>query len=436
MKPFTKQQVLSAVLEAKAALERERSESVKMMEMEQKLRESMPFLRQEYMRLLIRYGSSQNNIQQKWEFLGIDMKEEGFVVMVAEIDQFAQRTSMMRVNEVELIRFAVQNILEETISSHTKGIVFRENVDQFVAVFNPPENMEAEQLAEQCRENVSKYAHQTVSIGLGAPVGEAWKLSVSYGQAMAALAYNFYTGGDSVFRYTDERQSGSTLPHFSPEKEKELLYCLRSANPAKAEEQLEAIWEDWMQVASPPEPEIMKSLCNDLAHSMHRIFLEKVSNEEREVLESKLAEMTKKTASFVEMRHQMKEFCRLGCSYLQKRQHNDARDLVNQAIVFIEQNLHRNLTVSDCAKSVHLSPSYFANLFKKEVGLTLAQFIIGKLMDKAKEMLLEGMQVQDIALALGYEDRPYFSELFKRHTGMTPTEFRTSYMQNSDKHQK
>lgn len=45
--------------------------------------------------------------------------------------------------------------------------------------------------------------------------------------------------------------------------------------------------------------------------------------------------------------------------------------------------------------------------------MTLAQYIIGRRMDKAKELVLEGIQVQDIAISLGYEDRPYFTEQFK-----------------------
>jgi two-component system response regulator YesN len=54
------------------------------------------------------------------------------------------------------------------------------------------------------------------------------------------------------------------------------------------------------------------------------------------------------------------------------------------------------------------------------MGMTLAQYIISRRMEKAKERVLEGMQVQDIAISLGYEDRPYFTELFKKYTGMTP----------------
>lgn len=427
VKPFTKDQVLEAVLKAKTALERERNQAKQMQDMEQKLRESMPYLRQEYMRLLIRYGSPQNKLRQQWEFFNINMEDYAFAVLVAEIDFFQTRTAEMPVNEVELIRFAVHNILEETILSQTKGIVFRENLNQFVAVLNPPERVDSEQLAEMCRENVSRYTYQSVSIGVGETVREPWNLSESYGQAMAALAHTFYTGGNSVYKYTHEEHQSSALPRYSYEKEKELLYCLRSANVAKSEEQLEAIWDEWMKPAARPEPELVKSLCLELAHSMHRVFLEKVGEPELPELEKKLTEMNRNAYSFEEIRRQMKEYCRLGCSYLQKRQYSDARTLVEQAIDYIGRNLQQELSVSDCAKSVHLSPSYFSNLFKKEVGMTLAQYIISKRMEKAKEMLLEGMQVQDIAVALGYEDRPYFSELFKRHTGMTPTEFRTHY---------
>lgn len=431
VKPFTKAQVLEAVLKAKAALERERSQAEQMQSMEQKLRESLPYLRQEYMRLLIRYGSPQNKLRQQWEFFSINMEDEGFMVMVAEIDFFATRTVELPVNEVELIRFAVHNILEETFLSHTKGIVFRENLNQFVAVVNPSDGVDAEQLAEMCRENVTRYTYQTVSIGVGEAVKEPWRLSASYGQAMSALAHTFYTGGNSVYCYTKEENQKSAMPRYSYEKEKELLYCLRSANTDKAEDQLEAIWDEWTNVTTRPEPEMMRTLCQELAHSMHRVFIERVSESEVTELEMKLAEMNKNPSSFEEIRRQMKEYCRQGCSYLQKRHFSDARSLVDQAISYIEQNLQHNLSVGDCAKSVHLSPSYFSNLFKKEIGMTLAQYIIAKRMEKAKIMLLEGMQVQDIAISLGYEDRPYFSELFKRHSGMTPTEFRSNYLSKS-----
>ncbi|MBT2291326.1 response regulator [Paenibacillus albidus] len=426
VKPFTPDQVLASVLKAKEVLIRERCQAEYTRGMEQKLRESLPFLRQEYMRLLIRYGTQQQKQGQQWDFFGIEMESRDFYVLVAEMDFFAERTAELPVNEVELIRFAVQNILQETISGYTHGIVFRENVNQFVLVINPSKVMDAEQLAERCRENVCKYSYQSVSIGLGGEVKETAQLAVSYAQALSALAHTFLTGGNSVYRYEEGGHLDSAMPRYSYEKEKELLYCLRSANLPKAEEQLESIWGEWLASHVRPDPVMVRTLCLELAHSIHRVFTEKASDPEVQELEKKLADMNN-AASFEELRGRIRDFCRQGCNYLQIRQFSDARVLVERAITHINSHLHENLSVADCARAVHLSPSYFSNLFKKEVGMTLAQYIIGRRMEKAKELVLEGMQVQDIAVSLGYEDRPYFTELFKKYTGMTPTDFRSKY---------
>ncbi|WP_256716072.1 response regulator [Paenibacillus odorifer] len=426
VKPYTKVQVLESVLKAKEVLERERSQAEQMMGMEQKLRESLPYLRQEYMRLLIRYGTRQQHLSQQWDFYNIEMNNYNFCVMVAEVDFFVERTSELTVSEVELIRFAVQNILENTISEYTRGIVFRENVNQFVIVMNPLAEPNMEQLAEKCRENVHRYTYQTVSIGLGGEVEEVGQLSASYAQALSALANTFLNGGNSVYTYVEDAVVNAALPRYSYDKEKELLYCLRSANLPKAEEQLDHIWHDWITAPATPNPSIVKTLCLELAHSIHRIFSEKATDSEVKTLENKLADMSS-AVSFEDLSRQIREFCRLGSTYLQQRQCSDARMLVDRAITHINGNLQRNLSVADCAREVHLSPSYFSNLFKKETGMTLAQYIIGRRMDKAKELVLEGIQVQDIAISLGYEDRPYFTEQFKKYTGMTPTDFRAKY---------
>lgn len=425
LKPFSREQVLESVLKAKLEVERERGQAQRMINMEQKVRESLPYLRQEYMRLLIRYGPGQHSPRQQWDFLGIELDLAGFCVLIAEMDFFAERTGELPVGEAELIRFAVQNILEETVHQCVKGIVFRENVNQFVIVVNTPAKLDIEQLAECCRENVARHSRQTVSIGIGGQVEYSSSLSLSYAQALSALSYTFFTGGDSVYRFTENGHEGP-MPSYSHEKEKELLYCLRSANPSKAEEQLESIWSEWLSASRRPDPGIVKTRGLELAHSIFRVFTEKIPEEELQGLERRMAALGR-VSSFEEMQGQIREMCRQGCAVLQKRQFSDARALVERAVSHIESHLHHSLSVAECSRVVHLSPSYFSNLFKKEKGMTLAQYIIGRRMEKAKELVLEGMQVQDIAVSLGYEDRPYFTELFKKHTGLTPTEFRLKY---------
>ncbi|MNJ71398.1 HTH-type transcriptional regulator YesS [compost metagenome] len=86
-----------------------------------------------------------------------------------------------------------------------------------------------------------------------------------------------------------------------------------------------------------------------------------------------------------------------------------------------------NMSLEHVAKQINLSQGYFSNLFKKVLGISFQQFLMQEKMEKAKSMLIDGMQVQEVAMELGYEHRRYFSEVFKKYTDMTPSEFKIYY---------
>lgn len=434
VKPFTTQQIIDVVLRAKARIEAQRLEQTGRMALERKVRESLPYLRQEYFRLLVRHDELPERALEKWEFLGIDMGTRGFVAMAVQIDGLMNERSPLSVHEVELIRFAVQNIMEETIKKQAKGIVFREHLGYFVIVLNLEEGAEVLAIAEACMQNVNQYAKRDISIGVGSWVEEIGKIALSYEQAKTALSYQFYSGSGCIISYSDiERQSHMT-PHYSPDKETELLYCLRSGNREATERLLKSISEECLHYPAPPDPAVMTNLFYGLAFSMYRVIAEKADPWQRMWLDERLSAMKKDSyLSTSELIGDVLEFGLTGCEWLRKRQKNDVGQLIHQALNYVRGRLGSDLTVQECAGVVHLSPSYFSNLFKKETGMTFMQYVTSERMEKAKELLLEGMQVQDITFELGYRDRPYFSELFKKHTGVTPSEFRAKYESTASK---
>ncbi|WP_373231329.1 response regulator [Cohnella sp.] len=429
VKPFTPQKIIDVVLKAKKAIEEEMGETQRYSEMERKLRESLPYLRQEYFQLLLQFRTTPEQAAKRWDFLNIGLERERFVVMLTEIDQFREQTEALPVQEVELIRFTVQNILEESLRKHTRGFVFRDNTNRFVAIFNPPASTSAETISEQFRENVEKYSRYTVSVGLGEEVQAVHQISHSYSQSLAALSYNFYTGGNTVYSYRNMSPVHQTAPRYSPEKEKELFYFLRSGNMYKAYEVIDELFETTVTLPMPPAPEVVKGIYDELAFLINRVFSEKLTGEEMEGIKRHLL-YSKNLSShkLKELQGNIKELCRMGCELIQKRHVEDTNRVVEQVIEHIRRNVASNMTVNDYAKLVFLSGSYFANLFKKVTGMTVVQFVTTERMEQAKTMLVEGKQVQEIAQTLGYEDRPHFSELFKKHTSMTPSEFKQQYM--------
>jgi AraC-like DNA-binding protein len=77
------------------------------------------------------------------------------------------------------------------------------------------------------------------------------------------------------------------------------------------------------------------------------------------------------------------------------------------------------------AEQLHLSPNYLSDLLKKETGRNGTEHIQYHVIELAKDKLLSStVSVSEIAYDLGFEYPQYFSKLFKKNTGMTPAEFR------------
>jgi AraC family transcriptional regulator len=97
---------------------------------------------------------------------------------------------------------------------------------------------------------------------------------------------------------------------------------------------------------------------------------------------------------------------------------------INQLISFLNENFANKINVEDMAKQIHLSPSHFSRIFKKETGLSPTDFLINLRVQKAKHSLLnKGTNITETALDCGFSSSAYFTVCFKERTGLTPTDF-------------
>lgn len=101
---------------------------------------------------------------------------------------------------------------------------------------------------------------------------------------------------------------------------------------------------------------------------------------------------------------------------------------VTAALDYIYDNLHTRLTLSRLAEAAGLSETYFSRLFKREVGMTVPEYITAKRIEAASNMLrFTDYSVLDISEYLCFGTESYFIKLFKQHTGLTPRAYREKY---------
>lgn len=100
-------------------------------------------------------------------------------------------------------------------------------------------------------------------------------------------------------------------------------------------------------------------------------------------------------------------------------------ECLSQAILIMQTEYDKPLFSDEIAKRVHLSRSYFCQLFKKLTKQSFNHFLRDIRLAKARELLAKtSLSIQEIAEKTGYPDEKYFSHLFHIETGRTPSIYR------------
>jgi len=98
-----------------------------------------------------------------------------------------------------------------------------------------------------------------------------------------------------------------------------------------------------------------------------------------------------------------------------------------RVMAFVGEHIEQNFTVADLAGVACMSPAHFARSFKLTTGQCPHEFVSGRRLALAKQMLADPRQpISGIALSAGFSSQSNFSRAFRGATGMTPSGYRSS----------
>lgn len=108
---------------------------------------------------------------------------------------------------------------------------------------------------------------------------------------------------------------------------------------------------------------------------------------------------------------------------------------VIMAMDYIYYHLHEKLTGEIVAGEVGLSANYLAALFKKELNLSVSDYILSRRIEAARNMLrFSSFPYGEIAEILAFSSQSHFVQVFKKQVGCTPKEYRTiAYREESER---
>lgn len=98
---------------------------------------------------------------------------------------------------------------------------------------------------------------------------------------------------------------------------------------------------------------------------------------------------------------------------------------IDNAVKIIEEELGVHISVTELAKRVNMSRSYFSTCFKQIMNISVNDYFKKNRMELAKTLLKStDNSIARIASETGFSNEKYFSSVFKSYTGVTPSEFR------------
>ena len=140
-------------------------------------------------------------------------------------------------------------------------------------------------------------------------------------------------------------------------------------------------------------------------------------------------------AQKIEQCQSMADTTKLGAQILEdyvarvreSRENPDVSDSIRNSCEYIKAHLTEPIQVKKLAQQSGYAEYYFSHKFKKEMGVSVKEYILNEKINQAKVMLTSSDEsIQKIGDSLAFGSRSYFYTCFQKAEGMSPSEYRNT----------
>lgn len=251
------------------------------------------------------------------------------------------------------------------------------------------------------------------------------EIRFSYRSAQSALDYRFILGTGKSIYIDDVEPDNSVQLQFDEQEERSMLNAIKISSEEEITEIIDKLFKKIEELLLPFNKyriylmEIMTSLLKLI--QAYNLDIDEIFGENFNCYSY--------LDSFDSIHEVKKWFISKAIRvniFIKKERINSSMVLVEKAKQYVKENYNDyDISVEKLCSQLHVSPTYFSTIFKRETEMNFVNFLTTVRLEQAVKLLnTTDDKTYMIAEKVGYPEANYFSYVFKRKFGVSPSKYR------------
>ena len=358
-----------------------------------------------------------------------ELYRNGYVVILFEFSE-SKETETLSITE----RLAIQTYIERYFNCITPNAItfFCEINKNCIGIIKLEDEIDAvNKLYMRCEEVINELERTTpanVVCSVSQVFYDITQVHTAYEQTKEIISFRFFGDEKKVFVYDDILECGFS---YDVTKERRLINCVLCGEKDEALKIIDNIYclNEKKDITIGTLRILTFQLINSVTLAKERFRNSEINYRKLYKLflavnEAQTAEELKQiaVASMIDILSQKAGEIK-----------NDYSAKYQNIVKYIEENYaNQMLNVNMIAEVFDINRNWLSEVFKKKFGEGIADYIVKYRLEKAKELLKQGVMVHKVAEKVGFSSTVVFTRAFKKFEGITPGQYKAIMANNME----
>ncbi len=429
LKPVIKDELQKILVEIKEQIAQESQLRETIENLKVNSKERITLLKQRYIQSLLE-GAVQDfsgEEDEKFRLFCPGLENSGLAVAVISIDGL--NSGSIYEKDRELWRFAVSNVFGEIFENAGCFEISYDTNGQIILIVNAVNTRKGNSstdyisLCETAKSLIKEYLKFTVTIGVGKIHEGIAEICLSYKEAQTALKNKLIFGNDRIIEFNSIESKRGVISDDTNFRQN-MLINLRLGNTETVLKELHRMFASIVEKGLLIEnlyivlSELQLTITNFVKEN--EINMWEITDEDMDI-----QGMLNTAESIGEIENSFKEILNSIARVYSNRKYMGYTRIVDKVKAYIDKNYsNTNLSLENIASNMSINASHLSNIFKKESGLSITEYLTECRMRNAKELIDKGnKKLYEIAELVGFNDPYYFSKCFKKTFGVSASKY-------------